>query len=148
MQIASEGLKGRVFECNLADLQSVSAGPSACLRCPASSCSMRCSHVLPVALQNEADAYRKIRLRAEDVQGRKVLTNFWVSSTGPATGIYTRAVVSPHVLRCPIPVHHFATSSTPSARCAFVTARRVICAGHGFHDGQAAVVGAKVADAD
>ena len=24
MQIASEGLKGRVFECNLADLQSVS----------------------------------------------------------------------------------------------------------------------------
>jgi hypothetical protein len=30
-------------------------------------------------LQNEADAYRKIRLRAEDVQGRNVLTNFWVS---------------------------------------------------------------------
>ena len=29
-------------------------------------------------LQNEADAYRKIRLRAEDVQGRNVLTNFWV----------------------------------------------------------------------
>lgn len=29
--------------------------------------------------QNEADAYRKIRLRAEDVQGRNVLTNFWVS---------------------------------------------------------------------
>ncbi len=31
------------------------------------------------SLQNEADAYRKIRLRAEDVQGRNVLTNFWVS---------------------------------------------------------------------
>lgn len=33
-------------------------------------------------LQNEADAYRKIRLRAEDVQGRNVLTNFWVSYCG------------------------------------------------------------------
>jgi ribosomal protein S3AE len=31
-------------------------------------------------VQNEADAYRKIRLRAEDVQGRNVLTNFWVSA--------------------------------------------------------------------
>lgn len=29
-------------------------------------------------LQNEADAYRKIRLRVEDVQGRNCLTNFWV----------------------------------------------------------------------
>jgi small subunit ribosomal protein S3Ae len=47
-KIASDGLNGRVFECNLADLQN-----------------------------NEADAYRKIRLRAEDVQGRNVLTNFW-----------------------------------------------------------------------
>jgi thiol-disulfide isomerase/thioredoxin len=33
-----------------------------------------------IVLQNEADAYRKIRLRAEDVQGRNVLTNFWVSA--------------------------------------------------------------------
>jgi len=47
-KIASDALKGRVFECNLADLQN-----------------------------NEADAYRKIRLRCEDVQGRNVLTNFW-----------------------------------------------------------------------
>mmetsp|Transcript_11905 Transcript_11905/g.35629 ORF Transcript_11905/g.35629 Transcript_11905/m.35629 type:complete len:263 (+) Transcript_11905:159-947(+) len=47
-KIAADGLKGRVFECNLADLQG-----------------------------NEADSYRKIRLRAEDVQGRNVLTNFW-----------------------------------------------------------------------
>ena len=48
-QIASEGLKHRVFEVSLADLQS-----------------------------DEDQAYRKIRLRAEDVQGRNVLTNFWV----------------------------------------------------------------------
>ena len=34
----------------------------------------------PCVAQNEADAYRKIRLRAEDVQGRNVLTNFWVST--------------------------------------------------------------------
>ena len=49
-QIASEGLKHRVFEVSLADLQS-----------------------------DEDHAYRKIRLRAEDVQGRNVLTQFWVS---------------------------------------------------------------------
>ncbi|BDA44357.1 g9861 [Coccomyxa elongata] len=47
-KIASDGLKGRVFEVSLADLQS-----------------------------NEADAFRKIRLRVEDVQGRNCLTNFW-----------------------------------------------------------------------
>jgi hypothetical protein len=29
-------------------------------------------------VQNETDAYRKIRLRVEDVQGRNCLTNFWV----------------------------------------------------------------------
>lgn len=47
--IASEGLKHRVFEVSLADLQ------------------------------NDSDAdrsYRKFRLIAEDVQGRNVLTNF------------------------------------------------------------------------
>ncbi|KAK6288802.1 hypothetical protein POUND7_000343 [Theobroma cacao] len=47
-KIASEGLKHRVFEVSLADLQ-----------------------------KDEDQAYRKIRLRAEDVQGRNVLTNFW-----------------------------------------------------------------------
>ncbi|KAM7256191.1 hypothetical protein ACFE04_011932 [Oxalis oulophora] len=47
-KIASEGLKHRVFEVSLADLQG-----------------------------DEEQAYRKIRLRAEDVQGRNVLTNFW-----------------------------------------------------------------------
>ncbi|DBA68226.1 hypothetical protein WJX79_000478 [Trebouxia sp. C0005] len=47
-KIAADGLKGRVFEVSLADLQ-----------------------------QNEADAYRKIRLRVEDVQGKNCLTNFW-----------------------------------------------------------------------
>ena len=48
LQIASEGLKHRVFEVSLADLQ-----------------------------KDEDQAYRKIRLRAEDVQGKNVLTNFW-----------------------------------------------------------------------
>lgn len=45
-KIASEGLKGRVFECSLADLQ------------------------------NDEIAFRKFRLIAEEVQGRVVLTNF------------------------------------------------------------------------
>ncbi|KAG6510989.1 hypothetical protein ZIOFF_029038 [Zingiber officinale] len=48
LYIASEGLKHRVFEVSLADLQN-----------------------------DEDQAYRKIRLRAEDVQGKNVLTNFW-----------------------------------------------------------------------
>ncbi|KAE8714606.1 40S ribosomal protein S3a [Hibiscus syriacus] len=48
-KIASEGLKHRVFEISLADLQG----------------------------GDEDHAYRKIRLRAEDVQGKNVLTNFW-----------------------------------------------------------------------
>jgi small subunit ribosomal protein S3Ae len=48
-KIASDGLKGRVFEVSLADLQ-----------------------------QDEDQAFRKIKLRAEDVQGKNVLTNFWV----------------------------------------------------------------------
>eukprot|EP01115_Flamella_aegyptia_P013678 TRINITY_DN741_c0_g1_i1.p1 TRINITY_DN741_c0_g1~~TRINITY_DN741_c0_g1_i1.p1 ORF type:complete len:258 (-),score=135.40 TRINITY_DN741_c0_g1_i1:56-829(-) len=46
-KIASDALKGRVFEANLADLQ-----------------------------KNEEDANRTIRLIAEDVQGTRVLTNF------------------------------------------------------------------------
>ena len=29
-------------------------------------------------MQNEADAFRKVRLRVEDVQGKNCLTNFWV----------------------------------------------------------------------
>ena len=53
-QIASEGLKHRVFEVSLADLQG-----------------------------DEDHSYRKIRLRAEDVQGRNVLTQFWVCSRTP-----------------------------------------------------------------
>ncbi|KAK1653144.1 hypothetical protein QYE76_070949 [Lolium multiflorum] len=48
-KIASEGLKHRVFEVSLADLNN-----------------------------DEDQAYRKIRLRAEDVQGMNVLRNFWV----------------------------------------------------------------------
>ncbi|XP_057963355.1 small ribosomal subunit protein eS1z [Malania oleifera] len=48
-KIASEGLKHRVFEMCLADIND----------------------------NDEDQSYRKIRLRAEDVQGRNVLTNFW-----------------------------------------------------------------------
>ncbi|KAK2637780.1 hypothetical protein Ddye_025575 [Dipteronia dyeriana] len=48
-KIASEGLKHRVFEVSLADLLK----------------------------DSEDQAYRKIRFRAEDVQGRNVLVNFW-----------------------------------------------------------------------
>ncbi|OIV92600.1 hypothetical protein TanjilG_17951 [Lupinus angustifolius] len=48
LRIASEGLKHRVFEVSLADLQG-----------------------------DEDHAFRKVRLRAEDVQGKNVLTNFW-----------------------------------------------------------------------
>lgn len=47
-KIASEGLKGRVFEVSLADLH-----------------------------ENEDTSYRKFRLRVEDVQGKNCLTNFW-----------------------------------------------------------------------
>ncbi|EFN52823.1 hypothetical protein CHLNCDRAFT_15784, partial [Chlorella variabilis] len=46
-KIASDGLNGRVVEVSLADLQN-----------------------------NEADAYRNIKLRVEDVQGRNCLTQF------------------------------------------------------------------------
>lgn len=47
-KIASEALKGRVFETNLADLD-----------------------------QNEAYGFRKIFLKADEVQGRNILTNFY-----------------------------------------------------------------------
>merc|ERR1719488_74538 len=47
-KIASDGLKGRVFEVSLGDLNN-----------------------------SEDDAFRKIRLRVEDVQGKNCLTNFW-----------------------------------------------------------------------
>merc|ERR1711959_496708 len=47
-KIASDGLKGRVFEVSLGDLN-----------------------------KSEDDAFRKIRLRVEDIQGKTCLTNFW-----------------------------------------------------------------------
>jgi small subunit ribosomal protein S3Ae len=47
-KIDSEGLEHRVFEVSLADLQG-----------------------------DEEHAFRKIRLRAEDAQGKNLLTNFW-----------------------------------------------------------------------
>ena len=46
IELASDGLKGRVFECSLADLQ------------------------------NDEVAFRKFKLIAEDIQGKYVLTNF------------------------------------------------------------------------
>ena len=48
LKIASEGLKGRVFEANLGDLN-----------------------------KNEEQGYRKMRLRVEDVQGDKCITLFY-----------------------------------------------------------------------
>mmetsp|Transcript_1220 Transcript_1220/g.1434 ORF Transcript_1220/g.1434 Transcript_1220/m.1434 type:complete len:230 (-) Transcript_1220:600-1289(-) len=50
-KIASEALKGRIFEISLADLNATDK-PS------------------------ENDSYRKIRLKCEDVQGNRLLTNF------------------------------------------------------------------------
>merc|ERR1712182_159283 len=47
-KIASDGLKGRVLEVSLGDLN-----------------------------KSEDDAFRKIRLRVEDIQGKNCLTNFW-----------------------------------------------------------------------
>jgi len=47
-KIASDGLKGRLFDVSLADLN-----------------------------QDEDQVYRKMKLRCEDVQGRNCLTNFW-----------------------------------------------------------------------
>merc|ERR1712118_640502 len=47
-KIASDGLKGRICEISLGDLN-----------------------------KNEDDAYRKMKLRVEDVQGSQALCNFW-----------------------------------------------------------------------
>ena len=47
-KIASDGLKGRIFDISLADLNN-----------------------------DEDQVYRKMKLRCEDVQGRNCLTNFW-----------------------------------------------------------------------
>lgn len=47
-EIASEALKGRVFEVNLADLN-----------------------------KDESQGHRKVRLRVEDVSGKNCLTNFY-----------------------------------------------------------------------
>jgi hypothetical protein len=53
-------------------------------------------------LQSDEDqAYRKIRLRAEDVQGRNVLTNFWVMMSGSVctVTIYVVHCAHLHVVR-------------------------------------------------
>lgn len=62
-QIASDGLKGRVFEVSLADLNN-----------------------------DEDQAFRKMKLRAEDVQGKNVLTNFYVSADLFGDGLSTLKV--------------------------------------------------------
>merc|ERR1711998_368810 len=51
-KIASDGLKGRVFEVSLGDLN-----------------------------KSEDDSFRKIRLRVEDIQGKNCLTISWETST-------------------------------------------------------------------
>lgn len=48
-------------------------------------CNDEAALTVPYLLQNEADAYRKVRLRVEDVQGKNCLTNFWVSSNPSLT---------------------------------------------------------------
>jgi len=87
-------LKHRVFEVSLADLQS-----------------------------DEDQAYRKIRLRAEDVQGRNVLTNFWVM-----------------ILRTVMPPLSFFFC--------FMWLTCLFFLGYGFYYRQAAVAGQEVADLD
>ena len=54
----------------------VTCCPTICPLLPV--CQPPCLPSLPACLQNEADAYRNIKLRVEDVQGRNCLTNFWV----------------------------------------------------------------------
>ena len=49
-----------------------------------------------VPLQNESDAYRKMRLRVENVQGRNCLTNFWVSA-----GVKAGTAVAWHSIAVP-----------------------------------------------
>ena len=54
-------------------------------------CARALAHLaLPAAIrarpQNEEDAYRNIRLRVEDVQGRNCLTNFWVRLHAAGSG--------------------------------------------------------------
>jgi small subunit ribosomal protein S3Ae len=80
LQIASEALKGRVFEVSQADLQKVCRFLAAAQGC----CAAWWVHSWSPASclqQNEEEAHRKIRLRVEDVQGRNCLTNFWVRTS-------------------------------------------------------------------
>ncbi len=82
-KIASEGLKGRVIEASLADLNQ--ARGAACrppalptlVEAPACSLWADALHLLPCGTQDEDQAFRKIKLRIEDVQGKNCLTNFW-----------------------------------------------------------------------
>ena len=75
LQIASDALKGRVFDVSLADLQQARRRRPACPAPPVAGCGPADA---ARRLQNEADAYRKMLLRVEEVQGKFCLTNFWV----------------------------------------------------------------------
>ncbi|KIY97031.1 small subunit ribosomal protein S3Ae [Monoraphidium neglectum] len=82
-KIASDGLKGRVFETSLADLQKQLGlwlwqrllRPQLGLLGAAAALGGASSFGGLAA--NEEDAYRKMKLRVEDVQGRNCLTQFW-----------------------------------------------------------------------
>lgn len=92
-------------------------------------------------MQNEADAYRKVRLRVEDVQGKNCLTNFWVSSC---------AVFSK------LPIYRRDAPVNMSDRCILMDwDMKYLCfahecllsVGYGLHHRQVEVAGAQVADA-
>ncbi|KIY97642.1 small subunit ribosomal protein S3Ae [Monoraphidium neglectum] len=88
-KIASDGLKGRVFETSLADLQKLLGGcggsggsgasTAAATHTTAAATAAAAAAEEPAAaaVNNEEDAYRKMKLRVEDVQGRNCLTQFW-----------------------------------------------------------------------
>ena len=91
-------------------------------------------------MQNEADAYRKVRLRVEDVQGKNCLTNFWVCSHS------TFSCVPLYNWECPVNMSSLLHPHGPGH--AIQSALEcLLCVGYGLHHRQAEVAGAQVADA-
>lgn len=83
-KIASEGLKGRVIEASLADLNQARgwtggwSGPTLGPEPTKTGTDARPPLPSPrPSAQDEDQAFRKIKLRIEDVQGKNCLTNFW-----------------------------------------------------------------------
>lgn len=151
MQIASDGLKGRVFECSLADLNQVRRAQPRCAGgiqssmlahtrgvrvsrlarriAPQQRADRQCLHALTrpprdqplsnssadgrwlgderAGVQDEDQSFRKMKLRCEDVQGRNVLTNFWVR-VQPSPPTLSLATVAPWARSIPC---HSATRS-------------------------------------